>query len=228
MLHTALNEVTLVVDDGPARSTGLLLSQLEQAGHRAVWFIVGRKVGRFAGSALERLMPSRRKILVDAVRRGFALGNHSFDHPHFSNISVPEARESICRTDRIIEEIYAQAGVRRPGKWFRFPYLDEGGNRAGEFQSLLHDLGFECPPAATERLDPRHRRGLDWPTTLKTSDWELPAEALMRERLSAARPGDVIEIHDRPHLIDRYGRAIVEELAKLSLRATIPASGPVS
>jgi peptidoglycan/xylan/chitin deacetylase (PgdA/CDA1 family) len=219
----ARNEVTLVIDDGPTASTQALLSLLEEAGHRAVLFIVGHRLSGFeplaSGKAARRM-----RTLIQAVQGGFALGNHSYAHTQFSTISFKQARKSIERTDRLIDEIYADAGVRRPGKWFRFPYGDAGGECLHAFQDLLQDMGFERPPCLTRHIGEEERARLDWPTTLSTRDWELPSESEFRQRLRQARPGEVIEFHDFPHTIDRFGASIVEELSGLSLRATIPSA----
>lgn len=211
--------VTLVIDDGPSDATELLLSALKEGGHRAVLFIVGAHLAR---RTLRWYVDkrARREVLVRAVRRGFALGNHSFDHPHFSTIDYNEARTSIQKTEEIIDDIYSQACVRRPGKWFRFPYLDTGGDLTNELQGLLRDLGFERPPSVGSHFPDQDR--VDWPSTLLTRDWELPSESEFRERLRKARPGEIIEIHDFPRTIDRYRRPLVEELQKLSLRAEVP------
>ncbi len=221
-------EVTLVVDDAPSEATGELLSCLETAGHRCVLFVIGGNVR------------GREDVLVDAVRRGFALGNHSFLHPHFSKIGLREAHESIERTDRLIDEIYAQAGVRRPGKWFRFPYLDTGrrwcvsnqfrwlnwGERHFRaLQALLRDLNFERPDSIRDRIADQDLERVDWPTTLCTWDWSLPPEPNMRAMLREAVPGDIIEFHDKPDTVERYGRVIVEQFSNLQLRATVPQPG---
>ena len=63
---------------------------------------------------------------------------------------------------------------------------------------------------------------MDWPTTLDTLDYQLPSENELRERLKRARSGDIIEFHDKPETVGHYSRVLVEELAKRSLRATVP------
>ena len=204
------DEVTLVIDDGPTDSTPELLSLLEHNGQRAVLFINGFRV------------EGREAILVDAVQRGFALGNHSYEHPRFSEISIEEARQSIERTDRIIERIYARAGVPRPGNWFRFPFLDTGGEHMSELQNLLRELNYDKPDSIATHMTAEERTRRDWPTTLCTRDWEFPSDSVIRTRLGQARPGDVVEIHDCVETASRYSALVVEELSNLSLRATVP------
>jgi peptidoglycan/xylan/chitin deacetylase (PgdA/CDA1 family) len=164
----------------------------------------------------------REAIAVDAVRRGFALGNHSYLHPDFSHIGLQEARSEIERTEALIEDVYARAGVQRPGKWFRFPFLSEGGDRRAALQAMLRELGFAQPDAVARRLDEQERARIDWPTTVGTHDWELPPENVFRMLVASTCPGDVVEFHDWPDTVARYGQRLVEGLSKLSLRATVP------
>jgi lipopolysaccharide transport system permease protein len=204
------NTVTLVVDDAPSDVTPLLLSRLEKAGHRAVLFVIGDNVA------------GREAILVDAVQRGFALGNHSFSHPRFSSLGLEAARAEILQTEQVIDAVYIEAGVRRPGKWFRFPYLDTGDAMHGAFQALLDEQGFQRPGAVGERLGGNDATRIDWPTTVNTRDWSEPTEDAFRLSLKRASPGDVIEFHDKTYTVERYGGALVEELAGLSLSAVVP------
>jgi peptidoglycan/xylan/chitin deacetylase (PgdA/CDA1 family) len=51
---------------------------------------------------------------------GHLLANHSYSHPHLSEVT---AAEYLANIDRAEQWLKAQPG-RRP--WFRFPYLDEG------------------------------------------------------------------------------------------------------
>lgn len=208
--------VTLAIDDGPTDLTPQLLDHLERGGHRAVLFILGCNVA------------GREAILADAVRRGFALGNHSFSHPYFSSLGLAEARTELETTEALIEGIYRQAGRPRPGKWFRFPYLDTGEDRADALHGLLRDLGFQRPRTVGRRLPPWDRRRLDWSTTLDTRDWALPGEAAVRATLRRARPGDVIECHDKLETVAPYAAALAEELTARSLRAVVPGQGWLS
>ena len=202
--------VTLVIDDGPSDATPLLLDQLERHGHRAVLFLIGGNVS------------GREEIVVDALRRGFALGNHSFSHPYFSAISLDEARAEIEATEALIEAAHARARVRRRAKWFRFPYLDTGEAQFQVLQALLKAFGFQCPRTVRRRQFAEDMARIDWQTTVNTRDWASPEEAELRQAVSQARPGDVIEFHDKIETVGPYVGPLLEELAAKALRATIP------
>ena len=61
---------------------------------------------------------------IYAIKKGFVLGNHSYSHPRFSELSLNECFQEIKQTDEIIDKIYQDADVTRPAKLFRFPYGD--------------------------------------------------------------------------------------------------------
>src|SRR3954465_7317534 len=63
------DRVAITFDDGPDRAhTPALLELLERGGHRATFFVIGKR----AEAAPE--------LLGEIVRRGHALGNHSYEH----------------------------------------------------------------------------------------------------------------------------------------------------
>lgn len=207
-----VHAVTLVIDDGPTSVTSALIDALEQSGHRAVLFVLGCNI------------PGNEAVLVDAIRRGFALGNHSFLHPHFSEIDVDVARDEIVRTDAMIDALYTTAGVGRQGRWFRFPYLDTGGDKHNAFQLLLAELGFTVPDAVRVRLSKADHARYDWPTTVSTRDWALPSQKDFRASLANAVSGDVIEYHDKIETVAPYVDTLVAALGTRRLRAVIPAT----
>lgn len=134
----------LTIDDGPTAETDSYVDFLDSENIKAIWFCLGILLEKLPAQA------------VYAVRRGHVIGNHSWDHPHFSEIDLEKAREQIARTDRIIETIYTEAGTARPARLFRFPYLDNGsGDPYGEcdwsdphvaaLQNILRKMGYSQP-----------------------------------------------------------------------------------
>lgn len=209
----ALDTVTLVIDDGPSDATARMLDALESAGHRAVLFLLGTNIA------------GREAVLVDAIHRGFALGNHSFSHPRFSEIDVATARHEIVRTDALIDDLYRRAGRPRPGRWFRFPYLDTGARRHDDFQRLLAELGFAIPISIRDLLPEADRARRDWPSTLVTRDWALPPEPEFRATVEQARPGDVVEYHDKIDTVDQLSMPLIRALGQAGVRAAVPPRG---
>lgn len=156
----------LTIDDAPTEDLGRRVDELNARGIRAIRFCLGELLEKYPEEA------------VYAIRCGHILGNHSYDHPAFSTLSPEEAREQIERTERLLDGIYARAGVPRPVKLFRFPYLDDGGDgKRGALQTMLRDMGFEQPGFPGVTYAWWERQGLheryDVACTYDTWDWKL-------------------------------------------------------
>lgn len=104
----------LTIDDGPSVDRIEKVNVLKQYDIQAVWFSMGID------------MEQRPDAAIHTILSGQVLGNHSYTHPNFSEISLAQCEEEIMRTDEMIEELYRQAGVQRPIKLFRFPYGNKG------------------------------------------------------------------------------------------------------
>lgn len=107
-----------------------------------------------------QLMEQRPAMIIESIQRGFQIANHSYSHPHFSQISLEQCKTEIEKTDQIITSLYKKAGVEWKQKWFRFPYGDKGDLRNGEvfnprkisnpernnfIQKVLIDLNYTQP-----------------------------------------------------------------------------------
>ncbi|MBQ0166803.1 MAG: polysaccharide deacetylase family protein [Treponema sp.] len=79
---------------------------------------------------------------IYALKHGVILQNHSFSHPEFSKLSLWKAKREIMKNEKIIESLYKKAGVDRPFKLFRFPYGNNGGEKAEDLQEFLERKGF--------------------------------------------------------------------------------------
>jgi peptidoglycan/xylan/chitin deacetylase (PgdA/CDA1 family) len=81
----------LTFDDGPEPDhTPQVLEVLAANDARASFFLLGEQVERHP-AVVERI-----------VAAGHLLGNHSYDHPHFTSLSWSEQRAQIERTDRLL------------------------------------------------------------------------------------------------------------------------------
>jgi peptidoglycan/xylan/chitin deacetylase (PgdA/CDA1 family) len=89
--------VALTFDDGPSpETTPKVLDLLDEAGVKATFFVIGRKV---------KLYP---ELVRDIVARGHAVGVHGYDHDRLFSLRTPES----IRLDlaRAIEVITAASG----------------------------------------------------------------------------------------------------------------------
>ncbi|MDP1729167.1 MAG: polysaccharide deacetylase family protein [archaeon] len=126
-------EIYLTIDDAPSKDFEEKREFLRKNKIPAIFFC--------RGSYAE----NRKEQLISAIKEGFLIGNHSYNHPHFSSIDLKQAGKEIEKTDRLIEELYALAKIKRKYKLFRFPYGDKGGKIKDEIQNILKAKDYEQP-----------------------------------------------------------------------------------
>ncbi|MEU3255077.1 polysaccharide deacetylase family protein [Streptomyces sp. NPDC006997] len=152
--------VGLTFDDGPSGNTSALLNALRQNGLRATMFNQGNNAA--ANPALVRAQ-------VDA---GMWVGNHSYTHPHMTQLSQSQMDSEISRTQQAI----ANGGGGTP-KLFRPPY--------GETNSTLRSV--ESKYGLTEVL---------W--DVDSQDWNNASTDAIVQAASRLTNGQVILMHDWP------------------------------
>lgn len=130
----------------------------------AIFFCIGSQI-----------TPDREKSVMEAIRRGFLIGNHSWSHPSFETLAIEEATDEITRTEQIIERLYHEANVPRPIRLFRFPYLNKGGRHRVALQELLRKMGFRQPRFENLTLTPFDEQPdeVDVSCTYDTMDWTV-------------------------------------------------------
>src|SRR5690606_4552670 len=151
----------LTFDDGPsAGSTMNLLNALKQNGLRATMFNTGQNAAA---------NPSLVKAQVDA---GMWVANHSYTHPHMTQLSQSQMESEISRTQQAI----ANGGGGTP-KLFRPPY--------GETNSTLRSA--EAKYGLTEVI---------W--DVDSQDWNNASTDAIVQAASRLNDGQVILMHDWP------------------------------
>jgi len=103
----------LTIDDAPTKYTAEKLDFLDKYGIKAIWFCVGEYI------------ENNRNIALSAIKRGYKIGNHSYSHNRFSEMTMETAQEEIQKTEKIIQELYKEACISNYAKLFRFPYGDK-------------------------------------------------------------------------------------------------------
>lgn len=164
-----MKKVYLTIDDAPSEKMNEKLDFLINSGIPAIWFCTG--------SNLEK----RSEIAIKAIENGFIIGNHSFDHPHFPELSLESCINQISKTDLIIKEIYHRAGIKSYPKYFRFPYGEKKGpkEKTDAIQRYLKNNGYQRP--LFEKIDYKyfHKElddDVDWLWTFDTLDWSINAD----------------------------------------------------
>ena len=206
----------LTIDDSPSRNIIDKLNYLESKSIPAVLFCQGN------------LLQQRVDQAVTAIRKGFIIGNHSYDHPRFSGLDINQCYDQIERADKIIDGIYFKAGTKRPVKYFRFPHGDKGGKQKPLIQACLRKLGYTKP--RFEKITYAYFRNkkiindIDWGWTYDVREWEMLTEphlhtknimkkifARMEENAPEKRKGlnfphseEIILVHDHPESDDLF------------------------
>jgi len=176
----------LTIDDAPSPAMGEKVDTLHSQGIPAIWFCLGVH------------LESRPQLAIDAIQKGFVVGNHAYDHAHFSDLSLEACLAQIECTDKLIDALYRTAGVKRPAKVFRFPYGDKGGGTYSDslapyspegrakkeaIQAFLRDQGHTKPPFEDVTYayyqDTRLAEDVDWYWTYDVMEWSIHADQPM-------------------------------------------------
>lgn len=121
--------ILFTFDDGPdRRTTPLLLDRLDEAGVRAVFFLVA---SRIAGTT-----PSERQdaaVAREILKRGHMVGNHTLEHAQLPLLDEEAALHQIVTAEQIFEKVYGA----RP--WlFRPPF----GAHSERIDTILASRGY--------------------------------------------------------------------------------------
>lgn len=161
--------VALTFDDGPDDSfTGPILDTLASRHAVASFFVVGRQV--------QRLPELARRIVAE----GHEIGNHSWSHPDFAQLSTAAVRMELAATGRVIEA----ATGHRP-LLFRPPYIGDARPATDDRlrpMAIANELGYRVA-------------GLE----IDTKDWfESDPQKIVANALSALerKNGRIILLHD--------------------------------
>ena len=120
----------LTIDDVSSKNTPAIVDYLNEKDITPVMFMVGEWAEKFP------------EELIYALKHGMIIGNHSYTHPHFSEISFEECKKEIEKNEEVLNKFYSQAGVERKYRPFRFPYGDQGGDNKDLIQEYLSEKGF--------------------------------------------------------------------------------------
>lgn len=147
----------LTIDDSPSPYFKQKVDYLSERGIPALIFCIGQDI------------VARETDIDDAIQKGFLIGNHSWSHPHFSDLFLEECKEEILRTDRFIEGIYQRLGRLWPLKCFRFPYFDSGG-----YENSVDYEARERMPSGKPMPFPNEEKRLGIQATLRDLGYRQP------------------------------------------------------
>jgi peptidoglycan-N-acetylglucosamine deacetylase len=87
------NRVSLTFDESLGPNTRPILEALREAKDRATFFTVGDQIR------------SHRGLVERIVSEGHEHGNHTFNHPHLTELDAPERRREMQSTQRLLRRV---------------------------------------------------------------------------------------------------------------------------
>ncbi len=170
---TTAKKVVLSFDDGPdPRWTPEILDVLKKKNVPAVFFVVGEVANQHPD------------ILKREYTEGHEIGNHTFTHPAFDQISKTEIKWQLNLTQRLIESTVGAKTIL-----FRPPYgIDHQPEYAEEVSQLptAQDMGYLI---VGQRIDPD-----DWSSPDGKN--QMPAAEIVQNVLRQLDKGNIILLHD--------------------------------
>lgn len=113
--------ISLTFDDGPnPDTTPKILDVLKAHNAPATFFILGAKV------------KGNEQIIKRILEEGHHIGNHSYSHPNFHNLSSSQTNKEVEETDRLLRQFGTPT-------YFRYPY----GNSTCDANSLIESSGYQ-------------------------------------------------------------------------------------
>lgn len=125
-----MSKAILRIDDSPSEMTPEFIDYLSVKRITPVIFALGENIEKYFDNA------------VYALKKGAVIGNHSYSHPQFSELSFDEAVCEIQKCEVLVDKLYRHAGVERKHKLFAFPYGDKGGENKDKLQEYFKGNGF--------------------------------------------------------------------------------------
>ncbi|MBD7913193.1 MULTISPECIES: polysaccharide deacetylase family protein [Clostridium] len=125
-----MSKAYLTIDDGPTKNTKSITDFLIKKNIQSIMFFTGIQTIK------------NRKEAIYAIQKNCIVGNHSFTHPHFSELDLDECISEIELQEEQLNLLYKEAGIQRRYRIFRFPYGDKGGKNKDALQKYLKNSGF--------------------------------------------------------------------------------------
>src|SRR5256712_5222625 len=171
-IGAANKKIAISFDDGPdPQWTPKILDILKEKKAPGVFFIIGDQANK------------RPDILKREFAEGHEIGNHTFTHPKFDEISHTQIRWELNLTQRLIESTLGVKSIL-----FRPPYgIDHQPEYAEEVSQLplAQEMGYLI---VGQRIDPD-----DW--SLRDGK-PIPAKEIVDSVLRQADKGNIILLHD--------------------------------
>jgi len=95
--------------------------------------------------------PETLDVLPEWPAAGLLLGNHTWTHPHLSEITIPQFEDELMKGDQMLSRL----GDGSDWRWFRYPFLDEGKDEAqrAAARQVLAKHGYRVADVTTSFSD---------------------------------------------------------------------------
>ncbi len=171
-IGAADNKIALTFDDGPdIRWTPKILDILKEKHVPATFFVIGVDASQFP------------QIVKREYAEGHEIGNHTYTHPSFDDISKTEIHWQLNLTQRLIESTIGVKSIL-----FRPPYgIDHQPEYAEEVAQLplAQDMGYLI---VGQKIDAHDWRQVDGK--------QIPAQEIVDNVVRQAGMGNIVLFHD--------------------------------
>lgn len=95
--------------------------------------------------------PETLQVLSEWRSAGLLLGNHTWTHPHLSEITIEQFESELMKGDPFLQRL----GDGSDWRWFRYPFLDEGKDEAqrNAARQVLAKHGYRVADVTTSFSD---------------------------------------------------------------------------
>jgi peptidoglycan/xylan/chitin deacetylase (PgdA/CDA1 family) len=146
-------EIAITIDDLPVHApyppgvtptqvNEQMIAALKSGGVPAIGFVNG--IGTVQHPETLEMLPKWRAA-------GFLLGNHTWTHPHLSQLTIPQFEDELMKGDPMLSRL----GEGSDWRWFRYPFLDEGKDEAqrNAARAVLAKHGYRVADVTTSFSD---------------------------------------------------------------------------
>ena len=184
----------LRIDDSPSNITPDIIDFLSEKGITPVIFATGEDIESHFDNA------------VYALKKGSVIGNHSFTHRNFAELSFDECVAEIEMCENALDKLYKYASIEREHKLFAFPYGNKGESNKELIQQYLKDNGFSRIDDSDIRFDWYKKQGHDKDIDIY---WTFDFAEYQLEQNNGFEYEDIINRINDKHPSD--GAALLEE-----------------
>ncbi|WP_136604093.1 polysaccharide deacetylase family protein [Paenibacillus dokdonensis] len=160
-IETEEKAVAFTFDDGPnAEYTPQILDIFRESDAKATFYMIGTQ------------MQHNPALVRTVYQEGHEIGNHTFSHPHLTELSEQDYMHEVVKTENLLSDII---GIK-PAT-FRPPYFDHN----EQVDGLVSGLGYPMIGVVNS----------------EANDWDLPGvQHILDKTRAQVKPGSILLFHD--------------------------------